>query len=182
MDFGTLKEGEVDSGNEAREMGEAGLFEELAQQNIKTFKQFSVKKIITISPHDYHTFRIDYPKLGMEVEGVYHYTEIIGDLIRKGKIKLTKEILKTVSFQDPCHLGRYHDIYEAPRDIIKAVPGVKFVEMSRNHDDAFCCGAGGEAGCGMILKIAENNEFPRLESTTQRMLTQTLSLPHALTA
>jgi len=143
VDFGTLKEEEVDSGNEAREMGESGLSEELAQQNIKTFKQFSVKKVITISPHDYHTFRFDYPSLGMEFEGLYHYTEIISDLIKEGKIKLTKKIPKTVTYQDPCHLGRFNGIYEAPRDMIKAVPGVKFVEMRRNFDEGFCCGAGG---------------------------------------
>lgn len=143
VDFGTLKEEEVDSGNEAREMGERGLFEELAQQNIKTFKQFSVKKIITISPHDYHAFCNDYPNLGMEFEGVYHYTQIISDLIREGKIELTKEIPKTVTFQDPCHLGRYNGIYEPPRDIIRAVPGVEFSEMPRNFDEGFCCGAGG---------------------------------------
>jgi len=142
VDFGTLKEQEVDSGNEAREMGESGLFEELARENIEAFKKFSVKKVITLSPHDYHTFRNDYPKLGMEFE-VYHYTQLISDLIRGGKIKLTKEIAKTITFQDPCHLGRYNGIYEAPRDIIKAIPGVKFVEMRRNHDDAFCCGGGG---------------------------------------
>lgn len=143
VDFGTLKEEEVDSGNEAREMGEEGLFEELALENIKNFNQFSVKKIIAISPHDYHALRSDYPSLGAEFEGIYHYTQIIADLIKGGKIKPTKEIPKTVTFQDPCHLGRYNDIYEAPRDIIKAIPGVKFVEMPRNHDEAFCCGAGG---------------------------------------
>jgi Fe-S oxidoreductase len=143
VNFGTLKEEEVDSGNEAREMGETGLFEVLAQQNIEIFKQFSVRKIITISPHDYHTFRNDYPKLGMDIEGVYHYTQIISDLIREGKITMTKKIPKRVSFQDPCHLGRYNGIYEAPRDIIKAVPGVIFTEMSQNHDEAFCCGSGG---------------------------------------
>lgn len=143
VDFGTIKEEEVDSGNEAREMGESGLFEKLAQQNIKTFKQFSVKKIITISPHDYHTFCSDYPNLGMEFEGVYHYTQIISDLIREGKIELTKEIPKTVTFQDPCHLGRYNGIYDPPRDIIKAIPGVEFKEMPRNFDEGFCCGGGG---------------------------------------
>ena len=143
VDFGTLKEEELDSGNEAREMGESGLSEELARQNIQVFKQLSVKKIITISPHDYHTILNDYPKLGLECEGVYHYTQIISKLIREGKIKLTKDITKNVTFQDPCHLGRYNDIYEAPRDIIRAIPGVQFVEMLRTHDDAFCCGGGG---------------------------------------
>jgi len=143
VDFGTLKEGEVDSGNEARELGESGLFEELARVNIETFKRLQVKKIITISPHDYNTFCNDYPKLGMKFEKVYHYTEIISDLIKEGKIEISGEIPKTVTFEDPCHLGRYNGIYEAPREIIKAIPGVKFVEMQRNFDESFCCGGGG---------------------------------------
>jgi Fe-S oxidoreductase len=143
VDFGTLKEAEADSGNEIREMGEGGLFEAIVQENIETFKRTGVKKIITISPHDYHTFCSDYPKLGMEFEGVYHYTHILDDLIREGTIRLIRDIPQTVTFQDPCHLGRYNDIYEAPRNILKAVPGIELVEMSRSFDEAFCCGGGG---------------------------------------
>jgi Fe-S oxidoreductase len=142
VDFGTFKEEEVDSGHEAREMGEEELSKELARENIEMFKQFSVKKVITLSPHDFDTFRHDYPKLGMEFE-VYHYTEVISDLIKEGKIKLTKEIPKAVTYQDPCHLGRYNQIYDGPRSVIKAIPGVEFREMVRNFNKAFCCGVGG---------------------------------------
>ena len=143
LDFGTLKEEEVDSGNEIREMGERGLFEAIAEENIETFQQLGVKKIITLSPHDYHTFSYDYPEFGMEFDGIYHYTQIIDELIREGKIKPIKEITKTVTFQDPCHLGRYNEIYEAPRNIIEAVPGIKLIEMEQSHEKAFCCGGGG---------------------------------------
>jgi Fe-S oxidoreductase len=143
VNFGTLKEQEVDSGNDVRAMGERGLFEELAEQNIETFKQYGVKKIITISPHDYQAISHDYPKLGMQFEGVYHYTQIIADLLKEGKIKFENKVSKTVTFQDPCHLGRYNDAYEAPREIIKAIPGLNFVEMSLNKEFAMCCGAGG---------------------------------------
>lgn len=143
VDFGTLKEEEADSGNEIREMGEGGLFEAIVEENIATFKRLGVKKVITISPHDYHAFRIDYPKLGMDFEGVYHYTQIFDELIRVGKIRLTRGIPKKVTFQDPCHLGRYNDIYEAPRNTIKAIPGIHLVEMARSFAEAFCCGGGG---------------------------------------
>jgi len=142
VDFGTLKEEEADSGNEIRELGESGLFEAIAEENIETFAKLGVKKIITISPHDYQAFCTDYPALGMDGE-VYHYTQILDGLIREGKIKLTKGISKTVTFQDPCHLGRYNQIYEAPRNILKAIPGVKLVEMPSSRKDAFCCGGGG---------------------------------------
>ena len=143
VDFGTLKEDEVDSGNEAREMGEIGLFNELALQNIENFQKYSVKKIIVISPHDYHTFTHDYSRLGMEIEGIYHYTEIINELIKEEKIRVIKKIPKTVTYQDPCHLGRYNKIYQAPREILKAIPGIKLAEMRCNFDEGFCCGAGG---------------------------------------
>lgn len=143
VDFGTIKDEETDSGNEARELGESGLFEELAEQNISSFNKYSVKKIITISPHDYHTIRNDYPKLGMECEGIFHYTEIIHSLIKGEKIKLINEIRKMVTYQDPCHLGRYNNLYSTPREIINAIPGIEFVEMERTKENAFCCGSGG---------------------------------------
>jgi Fe-S oxidoreductase len=143
IDFGTLKEQEVDSGNDVRAMGERGLFEELARQNIDTFKRYGVKKVITISPHDYQALAHDYPKLGMQFDGVYHYTEVVAELLREGKLRLGKKFEKTVTFQDPCHLGRYRGVYEAPREVIQSVPGMKLVEMQLNREFAFCCGAGG---------------------------------------
>lgn len=142
VDFGTLKDKETDSGNEVRALGESGMFEAIADENIEAFEKFGVKKIITISPHDHQAFTCDYPKLGAEIE-VYHYTQVLEDLIKEGKIKLTKEISKTITFQDPCHLGRYNEIYEPPRNVIKAIPGVNLVEMPSNRKDAFCCGGGG---------------------------------------
>ena len=142
IDFGTLKENETDSGNEVRALGESGMFEAIADENIETFEELVVKKVITVSPHDYQAFCADYPKLGMEFE-VFHYTQILDDLIKEGKIKLSKEITKTITYQDPCHLGRYNEIYEPPRNILKAIPGVRFVEMPSNKEDAFCCGGGG---------------------------------------
>lgn len=143
VDFGTLKEQEVDSGNEVRALGERGLFEDLAAENIETFRRYGVKKVITLSPHDYQAFTHDYAKLGMQFDGVYHYSQLIAELIDLGKISLTNKLDKTVTFQDPCHLGRFNKVYDAPRQIIKSIPGVSFVEMFLNSDFAMCCGAGG---------------------------------------
>lgn len=143
VDFGTLKGKEIDSGGTARELGEYGLFEELANKNIKTFKEHGVKKIITISPHDYHTFLVDYPKLGFEFEEVYHYTEIFDELIKDGKLTPTKNISKRVTYHDSCFLGRYHELFDQPRNVIRSIPGLIFVEMKQNRKLSFCCGGGG---------------------------------------
>jgi Fe-S oxidoreductase len=143
IDFGTLKEKEVDSGNTARELGEYGLFEELAKKNIRIFQNYGVRKLIVISPHDYHVLLVDYPKLGFEFEAVYHYTQLLNDLIKIGRISPAKSVPKTVTYHDSCYLGRYHKIFEPPREIIKAMLGVRFIEMKQSFTESFCCGGGG---------------------------------------
>ena len=143
IDFGTFKEREIDSGDTARELGEYGLFEELSRKNIKMFNEHGVKKVITISPHDYHTFTVDYPQMGFEFNEVYHHTQLLYELLRGGKITPSKNIAKTVTYHDPCFLGRYHHVFEQPREIVKAIPGVSFIEMKQNRVESFCCGGGG---------------------------------------
>jgi len=142
MSFGTLKEREVDSGDMARELGEYGLFEELARKNIETFTKHRVKKIITVSPHDYNTFVIDYLRLGFKAE-VYHYAQLLDQLISGKKLRPVKSVTETITYHDPCFLGRYHGIFDSPRRIIKAIPGANLVEMERKGRYAFCCGGGG---------------------------------------
>ncbi|MEM3550364.1 MAG: (Fe-S)-binding protein [Candidatus Bathyarchaeia archaeon] len=142
VSYGTLKDKEIDSGETARELGEYGLFEELAKKNIETFKKYEAEKIVTISPHDYNAFKVDYPKLGFKAT-VYHYTQLLNQLVKNRKLKPTKTLNKTVTYHDPCFLGRYHGIFEPPREILQAISGVKFVEMKRNRKVSFCCGGGG---------------------------------------
>jgi len=143
IDFGTLKDKEIDSGDTARELGEYGLFEELSRKNIKIFKEYGVKKVITISPHDYLAFTVNYPQMGFEFDEIYHHTQILSELLKSGKIRPAKNVAKTITYHDPCFLGRYHHIFEQPREIINAIPGVRFVEMKQNRMDSFCCGGGG---------------------------------------
>ncbi|MEM3697306.1 MAG: (Fe-S)-binding protein [Candidatus Bathyarchaeia archaeon] len=143
VNFGTLKERELDSGGAAKELGEYGLFEGLAKRNIETFKECGARKVITISPHDYHTFLVDYPKLGFKFEKVYHHTQIIDELIRQGKINPVKEVSKRITYHDSCFLGRYHEIFMPPRNIIRSIPEVMFIEMKQNQKLSFCCGGGG---------------------------------------
>jgi Fe-S oxidoreductase len=93
-------------------------------------------------PHCYHTLKYEYPQFGGEF-GVVHHTEFLLQLIREGRLKLTGELSKTVAYQDPYYLGRYHGIYEAPREILAALPGVEVVEMGHCRSGSLCCGAGG---------------------------------------
>jgi Fe-S oxidoreductase len=141
LSFGILGSREPCDGNEVRALGEAGLWEYMAEQNIALFKELGIKKVIVLDPHAYNTFRQDYPKAGGELEP-YHYTQILAPLIQQGKIPL-KEYKAAVTFHDPCYLGRHNEEYEAPRQILSAIPGITLTEMDQNRENAFCCGGGG---------------------------------------
>jgi Fe-S oxidoreductase len=141
LSFGILGPKEPCDGNEVRALGEAGLWGYMAEQNIALFKELGIKKVIVLDPHAYNTFRQDYPKVGGELEP-YHYTQILAPLIQEGKIPL-KEYKATVTYHDPCYLGRHNEEYEAPRKILSAVPGIQLTEMDQNRENAFCCGGGG---------------------------------------
>lgn len=138
ISFGILGSGEECDGNEVRLLGESRVFQMLRDKNTGIFQKAGVKKIITLSPHSYNVFRNEYPD-GFEI---FHYTQILRALIEDGKLKPNSKLNMRVTYHDPCFLGRHAGEYEAPREILKAIPGVDLIEMERNRQNSFCCGGG----------------------------------------
>lgn len=143
--IGMLGQEEGCCGDSARRAGNEYLFTMLAQTNIETFKNYNVKKIVTTCPHGYNCLKNEYSQFEGGTFEVYHFTELVLDLIKKGRIKLTKPVdgISEVAYHDSCFLGRYNGLYDQPRQIIKSIPGAKVVEFSRNKSKSYCCGAGG---------------------------------------
>ncbi|WP_339251997.1 (Fe-S)-binding protein [Sporosarcina sp. FSL W8-0480] len=160
--FAILGNKEKNSGDTPRRLGNEFLFQELATGNIDEFEKAGVKKIVTIDPHAYNIFKNEYPDFGFKAE-VLHHTEMLYDLVMAGKLKPLHPINETITFHDSCYLGRYNDVYDAPREILKAIPGVNLVEMKRNREDGMCCGAGGglmwmEEDTGHRINVARTEQ------------------------
>ncbi|HIE17361.1 MAG TPA: (Fe-S)-binding protein [Dehalococcoidia bacterium] len=139
VDFGIPDSNVVCCGESIRKAGAEGLFQRLAKTNIDIFAQLGVKKILVTSPHCYHTFKDEYPELGGNYE-VVHLSQYLAELITEGRLKLTKEINKKVTYHDSCCLGRWQGIYDEHREILSSIPGIEFVEMRDSREYALCCG------------------------------------------
>lgn len=140
VDFAILGKKESCCGNEIRRMGEQALFKKLAKDNTALFKKFAVKKIITISPHCYNAFKNEYPDLNLPVQ---HYTQVLSDLIEKSLLSLLKRQEGSITFHDPCFLGKQNKVFEEPRKIISSLPGRGYIEMERSRERSLCCEGGG---------------------------------------
>ncbi|UPV75672.1 heterodisulfide reductase-related iron-sulfur binding cluster [Halorussus limi] len=144
VEYGILYDDEQADGNDVRRVGEEGLYEMLVEDNAEAIQNCDYDKIVCTDPHSYNTFKNEYPEFDAcewTEDDVFHYTQVVEDLFTELGLSGT-ELDYTVTYHDPCHLGRYNDEYEAPREIVKAT-GCELDEMPRNRDNSFCCGGGG---------------------------------------
>jgi Fe-S oxidoreductase len=144
VDVGILFDAEKTAGNDVRRVGEEGLYTSLAEENIEAIGKCDFQKLLTSDPHTFNTLRNEYPELGASwtADDVLHHSLLLLELLETGRLVPTKQLPYRVTYHDPCTLGRYNGVFEQPRSVIRSL-GIELVEMPRNRDNSFCCGAGG---------------------------------------
>jgi heterodisulfide reductase subunit D len=139
--FAVLGREEKCAGDPARRIGNEFLFEMMAKENVETLGRYGVKKIVTSCPHCFNTLRNEYPQFGGDYE-VYHHSEFLAKLVNEGRIKPTAQGGETVTYHDPCYLGRHNGVFDAPRQLVR-ISSRSTIEMKQSREQGFCCGGGG---------------------------------------
>jgi len=164
LDFGTLGTEETCCGNEVRRVGEMGLFEMLVEEGKPLLESIGAKRMVTTSPHCFNTLRNEYGLEGIEV---LHYTQLLALLLEEGKPEFSGRVEKTVTYHDPCFLGKQNHVFDEPRAILEAIPGVRFVEMDRIRERSLCCEGGGGRMWVEGTNLEERLAFQRVHEAAE---------------
>jgi Fe-S oxidoreductase len=164
LDVGSLGTEESCCGNEVRRMGEIGLFEMLVEENGELFRSVGARQVVSTSPHCFNTFKNEY---GLDDMEAVHYTQLLARLIEQGELTLEGQVDTTVTYHDPCFLGKQNQVYDEPRAILEAIPGVELVEMDRNRERSLCCEGGGGRMWVEGTNLEERLAFQRVQEAAE---------------
>ena len=165
VDFGILGNDEQCCGSEIRRMGESGLFEELVEKNVERFDNYQIQRIITSCPHGFNVLKNEYPQGKFEV---LHTTQLLSKKVEEGKLSLKGEIKKVVTYHDPCFLGKQNSVFDEPRMLISAIPGITFKELDRSRERSLCCeGGGGRMWVESSSEVAERLAETRVKDAAE---------------